>query len=46
MRQVMTDTYGTAEDYGWSENAARRLSAPDARAGFRAFLETHGFDLE
>jgi nitroreductase/FMN reductase [NAD(P)H] len=46
MRQVMTDTYGTAEDYGWSENAARRLSAPDARAGFRAFLETHGFDLD
>ena len=46
MRQVMTDTYGTAEDYGWSENAARRLSVPEVRAGFRAFLESHGFDLE
>jgi nitroreductase len=46
MRQLMTDKYGTADDYGWSENAARRLSVPEARHGFRAFLESHGFDLE
>ena len=46
MRQLMTDKYGTVADYGWSENAARRLSIPEARAGFRAFLESHGFDLE
>ena len=44
-RQLMTETYGSAEFYGWSENTARRLSAPEARHRFRAFLETHGFDL-
>ncbi|MEE2761826.1 MAG: nitroreductase family protein [Pseudomonadota bacterium] len=46
MRQIMTDKYGTAANYSWSENVARRLSVPEARAGFRAFLESHGFDLE
>ncbi|NQV57816.1 MAG: nitroreductase family protein [Rhodospirillales bacterium] len=44
--QLKTDEYGTADFYGWSENAARRLSAAEGRAGFRKFLETHGFDLE
>jgi hypothetical protein len=46
MTQMMTDKYGTADDYGWSENAARRLSVPEARHGFRAFLQSHGFDLD
>jgi len=46
MRQLMTDEYGESDSYGWSENAARRLSVPEARHGFRAFLQSHGFDLD
>ena len=43
-RQKYVDRYGRAEFYGWSEDVARQLSVPE-RAGFRAFLEAHGFDL-
>ena len=46
MSQMMTDKYGKSDNYGWSETAARRLSVPEARHGFRAFLQSHGFDLE
>tara|TARA_R110000787_G_scaffold286423_1_gene404804 strand:- start:2547 stop:3395 length:849 start_codon:yes stop_codon:yes gene_type:complete len=42
--QMHTDKYGTACDYTWSENTARQLSIPERQA-FRAFLKTHGFDL-
>lgn len=43
-RQKYVDRYGRAELYGWSEDVARQLSVPE-RAGLRAFLEAHGFDL-
>lgn len=43
-KQKMTARYGVAPTYGWSENAARQLSAPE-RAGFKAFLQRHGFGL-
>jgi len=43
-RQKYVDRYGRAEFYGWSEDVARQLSVPE-RAGFRAFLEAHGFEL-
>jgi hypothetical protein len=43
---MMTDKYGESDNYGWSENAARRLSVPEARHGFRTFLQSHGFNLE
>jgi len=43
-RQKYVDHYGRAEFYGWSEDVARQLSVRE-RAGFRAFLETHGFEL-
>jgi nitroreductase len=44
-RQLHQDLYGIAEFYGWSENAARRLSVPDKLGGLCGFLERHGFDL-
>lgn len=43
-RHKYVDRYGRAEFYGWSEDVARQLSRPE-RAGFRAFLEAHGFEL-
>jgi hypothetical protein len=43
-KQRHTDTYGVADDYGWSEGATRQLSLPE-RAGLRDFLASHGFDL-
>ncbi len=42
--QRHTDRYGVLDVCPWSENVARQLSVPE-RAGFRAFLEGHGFDL-
>ena len=44
--QFKPETYGTAEFYGWSENATRRLAEPSDLGGLRGFLETHGFDLD
>lgn len=43
-RQRDVEGYGEAAFYGWSENAARQLSQPE-RAGFREFLNGHGFNL-
>ncbi len=43
--QIKPDKFGTADFYGWSENAARRLAEPSDLGGMRAFLEAHGFDL-
>ena len=43
--QIKPEKFGTAEFYGWSENAARRLAEPSDLGGLRGFLESHGFDL-
>ena len=43
--QINPEKFGTADFYGWSENAARRLAEPSDLGGLRAFLESHGFDL-
>jgi nitroreductase/FMN reductase [NAD(P)H] len=42
--QTRTDLWGVAEFYGWSEHISRQLGKPE-RPEFRAFLESHGFDL-
>lgn len=43
--QIKPEKFGTAEFYGWSENATRRLAEPSDLGGLRAFLAAHGFDL-
>jgi len=43
--QFKPERFGTADFYGWSENATRRLAEPSDLGGLRAFLATHGFDL-
>ncbi len=43
--QMHTDKYGTVSNYTWSENTARQLSIPERQA-FKAFLKTHGFELD
>jgi nitroreductase len=43
-KQRHVDMYGALDYCPWSENITRQLSLPE-RAGFRAFLERHGFDL-
>ena len=43
--QIKPEKFGTAEFYGWSENAARRLAEPSDLGGLRAYLESNGFDL-
>lgn len=43
--QIKPEKFGTADFYGWSENAARRLAEPSDLGALRAFLESHGFDL-
>jgi len=43
--QIKPEKFGTAEFYGWSENAARRLAEPSDLGGLRGYLEAHGFDL-
>ncbi len=43
--QIKPEKFGTAEFYGWSESAARRLTEPSDLGTLRAFLESHGFDL-
>jgi nitroreductase/FMN reductase [NAD(P)H] len=43
-RQRYVDEYGTAADYGWSEDKARQYSKPE-RADFGAFLRMKGFQL-
>jgi len=44
-KQMHRERYGVAEEYGWTENAARRLSVRE-REGFRAFLEEKGFGFD
>lgn len=41
----MTDRYGPAERYTWSEDSARRMSETE-RANFLEFLKEQGFALE
>ena len=43
--QRFTDTFGTSQDYGWSEDKARQYSAPE-RADFGAFLRDRGFSMD
>ena len=43
-KQRHVDKYGALDFCGWSENVARQLSVPE-RAGFKDFLERHGFAL-
>lgn len=44
-RQRYADQYGTAPDYGWSEDKARQYSKPE-RADFGQFVRTKGFRLD
>ena len=44
-RQTRTDLWGVAEFYGWSEHISRQLGKPE-RPEFKAFLQSHGFDLD
>jgi nitroreductase/FMN reductase [NAD(P)H] len=43
-RQRYAEAYGTAREYGWSEDKARQYSKPE-RADFGAFLRMKGFQL-
>lgn len=44
--QIKPEKFGNVDFYGWSESAARRLAEPSDLGGLRAFLASHGFDLE
>ncbi|PIW27825.1 MAG: NADPH-dependent oxidoreductase [Rhodospirillales bacterium CG15_BIG_FIL_POST_REV_8_21_14_020_66_15] len=44
-RQMHKDDFGISDDYGWTENTARRLAKRE-RADFGDFIRAHGFDLE
>ncbi|MEQ9170392.1 MAG: nitroreductase family protein [Rhodospirillales bacterium] len=44
-KQMHQDDFGISDDYGWTENTARRLAKRE-RADFGAFIRGHGFDLE
>ena len=44
-RQTRTDLWGVAEFYGWSEHISRQRGKPE-RPEFKAFLQSHGFDLD
>jgi nitroreductase/FMN reductase [NAD(P)H] len=43
-RQRYAREYGTAAEYGWSEDKARQYSKPE-RVDFGAFIRAKGFDL-
>jgi FMN reductase [NAD(P)H] len=43
--QINPEKFGTAEFYGWSENAARRLAQPSDLGGLREFLQSRGLDF-
>ena len=43
--QINPEKFGTAEFYGWSENAARRLAEPSDLGALRTFLESRGFEF-
>jgi nitroreductase/FMN reductase [NAD(P)H] len=44
-RQLYRERFGVSGQYGWSEHAARRLTARE-REHFKPYLEEHGFDLD
>ena len=44
-KQMHKDDFGVSDDYGWTENTARRLAKRE-RADFGDFVRGHGFDLE
>ncbi len=44
-RQMHLDKYGVSDSYGWTENAARRLSIRE-RDDFTAYLKDQGFKLD
>lgn len=44
-KQRLTDDYGTAEFYGWSEDKARQYAVPQ-RKNLASFLTSKGFDLD
>lgn len=44
-KQMHKDDFGISDDYGWTENTARRLAKRE-RAEFGGFIRDHGFDLE
>jgi nitroreductase/FMN reductase [NAD(P)H] len=44
-RQRYVEQYGTADEYGWSEDKARQYSRPE-RASFGAYIRAQGFRLE
>lgn len=44
-QQRFTSTFGTAAEYGWSEDKARQYSVPE-RADFGAFVRAKGFSLD
>ncbi len=44
-KQMHLNDYGVSDDYGWTENTARRLSKRE-RDAFGAFIRGHGFDLD
>ena len=43
--QRFTEDFGTAEDYGWSDDKVRQYSRPE-RADFGAFVRSKGFRLD
>ena len=44
-KQMHKDQFGISEIYGWSENAARRLSLQE-RQEFTAYIKSQGFNLD
>jgi nitroreductase/FMN reductase [NAD(P)H] len=44
-KQRDVERFGTAPDYGWSEDKARQYAKPE-RAGFGAFVRAKGFKLD
>ncbi|MDG2454118.1 MAG: nitroreductase family protein [Paracoccaceae bacterium] len=43
--QRLTDTYGTSDSYGWSDDKTRQYSVSE-RDGFGAFIRSKGFNLD
>ncbi|MGY8990649.1 MAG: hypothetical protein ACKVHL_03560, partial [Rhodospirillales bacterium] len=43
-KQMHKDTFGISEQYGWSENTARRLALQE-RNEFTAYIKSQGFKL-
>jgi len=43
--QRSVDAFGTAVDYGWSEDKARQYAVPE-RADFGAYVRARGFRLD